>query len=258
MTDIAPSPFEERLRELVAAAEARPEIVGLVGFGSTAEKERADEWSDHDLAVITTAGHEHRLRHELGWLPHAERIALAVVDRHDAVTVVSDAGEVLEFGVATVEDFAGWAANRAEVLLDRDGVTAVVRSMLARPAPGDAVDVGQETRVALVKLLVGAGRARRGELLTAHRDIRGEALEHLLTAWAAALPGDRAALDSLDPHRRFERVHPELAARADAALRLDVDGTARALLDLAEETLGHRDDFPVEGAAAVRRRLGWD
>ncbi len=67
----------------------------------------------------------------------------------------------------------------------------------------------------------------------------------------------RAPLDSLDPHRRFERVHPELAARVDAALRLDAENAARTLLDLAEQTLGERADFPTEAAAAIRARLGW-
>lgn len=250
--------FDERLRTLVAAAAARPEILGVVGFGSTAETARADEWSDHDLALVTTPGHEDSLRRERDWLPHPERIVLAVIDRYDAVTVVWDGGEVLEYGVATLDDFAGWPADRAEVLFDRGGVAPVVREMLTRTAAGDAVDVGQRIRIALVKLLVGVGRARRGELLTANRNIRGEALEHLLAAWAAALPGDRTALDTLDPHRRFEHAHPELAARADTALRLHPETAARALLELIEETLGDRADFPVDAATTIRRRLGWD
>jgi hypothetical protein len=53
-------------------------------------------------------------------------------------------------------------------------------------------------------------------------------------------------------------VHPELATRVDRALRLDPEAVARALLELAEETLGRRRDFPADGAAAIRRRLGWD
>ncbi|QNO37266.1 hypothetical protein H4J02_12630 [Protaetiibacter sp. SSC-01] len=256
MTTATSAAFAARLRALIDAASARPEIVGLVGFGSTADRDRADEWSDLDIAVIVEPGQEDRLRRELDWLPRPERIALSVVDQWDALMVVTDDGALMEFGIARLDAFTTWIADRAEVILDRGGVEPALRQILARPARG--VDVAVETRVALVKLLVGAGRARRGELLTANRNIRGEALEHLLRAWAAALPGDHAVLDSLDPHRRFERAHPELAARAEAALRLDAEGAARTLLDLAEETLGARDDFPREGAAAIRRRLGWD
>src|SRR5690606_9832438 len=88
--------FAERLRELVAAAAAHDEVVGVIGFGSTAERSRADEWSDHDLALITAPGHEAPLRRALDWVPHPERVVLAIVDRYDAVTVMWDAGEVLE------------------------------------------------------------------------------------------------------------------------------------------------------------------
>lgn len=253
------SPFEHRLRELVAAAAARPEIVGIVGFGSTAETSRADAWSDHDLAlVVRLPGQEAALRCARDWVPHPERVVLSVVDGHDAVTVVWSGGEVLEYGVATLDDLAGWPADRAEVLLDRGGVAPVLGKMLARTAAAPPADIAQRTRIAIVKLLVGVGRARRGELLTANRNIRGEALEHLLAAWAAALPSSSSDLDSLDSHRRFESAHPELGARADAALRLDVESAARALLDLAEQTLGARADFPAEAATAIRRRLGWE
>jgi hypothetical protein len=130
--------------------------------------------------------------------------------------------------------------------------------MLARTAAAPPIDVAQRTRSALVKVLVGVGRARRGELLTANRNIRGEALEHLLAAWTAALPSSTPGLDALDPHRRFESAHPELGARVDEALRLDVESAARALFDLAEQTLGARADFPAAAAVAIRRRLGWD
>ncbi len=258
MTTTPAAAFDERIDDVVAAASARPEIIGLVGFGSTADRGRADEWSDLDIAVIAEPGHEEALRRDLGWLPHPERIALSVVDEWGALMLVTEDGDLIELGIASLDTFTTWIANRAEVLLDRGGVDIALHQILARPARGADVDIPTETRVALVKLLVGAGRARRGELLTANRNIRGEALEHLLLAWAAALPGDRAVLDTLDPHRRFERAHPELAARADAALRLDAERAARTLLDLAEETLGDRDDFPAEGAAAIRRRLGWD
>jgi hypothetical protein len=258
MPHARPSTFDDRLRELVEAAAARPELVGIVGFGSTAERSRADQWSDYDLALVVRPGHEAGLRRAHDWVPHPERVVLAVVDGHDAVTVVWTGGEVLEYGVATLDDLATWPADRAAVLLDRGGVAPVVSAMLARTATAPPTDVAQRTGSALVKVLVGVGRARRGELLTANRNIRGEALEHLLAAWAAALPSSTPGLDALDPHRRFESAHPELGARLDEALRLDVESAARALFDLAEQTLGARADFPAAAAVAIRSRLGWD
>lgn len=252
------TPFTAELARIVEAASADPGIVGLVGFGSTADTSRADEWSDHDIAVITRAGDEARYRHDLSWLPDSSGIAMSVIDEHDGVTVVFDDGRVIEFGVATIDGFAGWAGNAAAVLIDRGGVAPVVERMLARPAPGDDVDIDRETRIALAKLLIGVGRARRGELLTADHNIRGEALEHLLRAFAAALPGVRGRLDTLDPRRRFEQVYPELGARIADALRSDPEDAARRLLGLAEEHLGGRGDFPRAGADAIRRRLGWE
>lgn len=252
------TPFTEELDRIIASAATDPAIVGLVGFGSTADPSRADEWSDHDIAVLTRAGDEPRYRHDLSWLPGSAGIAMSVVDEHDGVTVVFDDGRVIEFGVATIEGFAGWAGNRAAVLIDRGGVAPVVEQMLARPAPGDQVDIGRETRIALAKLLIGVGRARRGELITAGHNIRGEALEHLLRAFAAALPGDTARLDTLDPRRRFEQVHPELGAEIADALSRAPEDAARMLLALAEQHLGRRDDFPAAGADAIRRRLGWE
>ncbi len=108
----------------------------------------------------------------------------------------------------------------------------------------------------LTQLLIGVGRARRGEVLSAGRSIRDEAVAYLLTALAATLPGDRARLDTLDPRRRFDFVHPEIAARIESAIRLEPESAARGILDVAEAELGEL--FPARGAAAIRQRLGWN
>ena len=49
------SRFDDYLSELVAACEQNPFITGLVLMGSTADRARVDEWSDHDFAVIEFA-----------------------------------------------------------------------------------------------------------------------------------------------------------------------------------------------------------
>jgi len=249
------SPFDRYLAELAAIAESRDDIIGLAGFGSTADRARADEWSDHDFAVVTAAGAEDRYRHDLGWLPASDEIALSVVEHHGGVKVIYDDGHVLEFGITSLADFTNWAGNRIEVIVDKGGVAEAVASILRAPLPEGEPDADRAIRLVLTQLLIGVGRYRRGEVLSAGRSIRDEATAYLLLALAQRLDGARERLDTLDPRRRFDFVHPEAAARIEAALRLDPESAARNLLGIAESTYGA--GFPTRGAEALRRRLGW-
>lgn len=249
------SPFDRYLAELATVAEQRADVIGLAGFGSTADRSRVDEWSDHDFAWVTVDGAQDRYRHDLSWLPGASDIALSVVEHHGGVKVVYDDGRVLEFGITSLDDFENWAGNRIEVIVDKGGVAEAVAGILSSPLPEGDPDADRAIRLVLTQLLIGVGRYRRGEVLSAGRSIRDEATAYLLIALGQRLDGARERLDSLDPRRRFDFVHPEVAARIETALRLDPESAARTLLDIAEEAYG--EGFPARGADAVRRRLGW-
>ena len=246
--------FEAFLAEVVHFAEAEPRVVGLVAFGSGAEPDRVDEWSDHDLALVTLPGHEDDFRHDLSWLPEAASIAAGAVEDHGGVQVIYDDGRVVELGFATCASLRGWLGNAMRVLVDKGGVADAVAAIAPRAGlPDDARDA----RVLCARLLVGVGRARRGEVLSAGHVVRAEALGLLLGLLAQRLPGDER-LDSLDPRRRVEQVHPELAARLAAAVRLDPEPAAREILEVVEEHLAPGwPDFPHRAVGAVRRRLGW-
>jgi hypothetical protein len=164
---------------------------------------------------------------------------------------------VLEFGLATLESLQQWSGYAVEVYVDKGGVADAVAGMVAKPLPEGPVDVPRALRLIMTQLLIGVGRARRGELLTAGLNIRTEAVGHLLVALTQVVPGDADRLDSLEPRRRFEFVHPELAVRIETVIRRSPEDAARGLLDLAEEQLGAHPDFPHAGAAALRNRLGW-
>jgi len=251
--------FEDYLRRLGAVAESRDDVVGLAGFGSTAERSRVDEWSDHDFAWITEPGAENRYRFDLSWLPDADAIALSVVEHHGGVKVVYNDGQVLEFGIANPQSFREWAGNRIEVVVDKGGIADAVAHILTKPLPtGDRDDV-RDIRLFCTQILIGMGRARRGEVLSGSRLIREDAVGRLLTVLGSRLPGDRDRLDTLDPFRRFDFVHPEVAQRIEAAIRLPLDDGSRTLVDLAEELLADGwDDFPRAGVAALRGKLGWN
>lgn len=249
------SPFDRYLFDLATVAESRDDVVGLAGFGSTADRRRVDEWSDHDFAWVTMAGAEDRYRHDLSWLPGADAIALSVIEHHGGLKVIYDDGRVLEFGITSLDNFVNWAGNSIEVIVDKGGVAEAVATILAAPLPEGEPDADRAIRLVLTQLLIGVGRYRRGEVLSAGRSIRDEATAYLLVALGMRLEGSRARLDSLDPRRRFDFVHPDIAQQIEAALRLDPESAARALLALAEQHFGH--GFPARGAAALRTRLGW-
>ncbi len=248
--------FEKYLEELADVARSRADVVGLAGFGSTADRSRVDQWSDHDFAWVTEPGAEDSYRYDLSWLPRSEQIALSVVEHHGGVKVIYDDGRVLEFGITSLADFVNWAGNRIEVIVDKGGVAEAVDTILHKPLPEGEPDASVAARLVLTQLLIGVGRARRGEVLSAGRSIRDEAVAYLLTALAQTRSGDRGRLDTLDPRRRFDFVHPEIAARIESAIRLEPESAARAILDIAEAELG--DLFPPRGAVAIRERLGWN
>ena len=131
--------FERYLNAVVERLAADPRVVGVVAMGSTAERERVDEHSDHDIAIVTLPGHQEALRRERTWLPDAERLVLDVVEWHGGGKLIFDDGRVVEFGVATTDELAGWAVHHHEVLLDRGGVAdAVARAVAQSPRNADA------------------------------------------------------------------------------------------------------------------------
>lgn len=251
-----PDQFAEYLERLADVARGERDVVGLVAFGSTADRARVDEWSDHDFAWLTRPGADDRFRYDLAWLPDAERIALSVVEGHGGVKVVYDDGHVLEFGIASLDGYAQWVANRAEVIVDKGGVAEATAAILAKPAPaGD--DAERAIRLFVTQLLIGAGRARRGEVVNGGRLVRTEAVAHLVVAILGRLSSAAGfTANELDPTRRLEHGHPELAAAIEAATRLAPDAAALALLDIAENALSSGwPGFPSAGVAAARHRL---
>lgn len=263
-TDAARTSFDAWTDALVARLAPRPEVLGLVLLGSGAERSRLDEWSDHDFYLVVEAGSAERYRQDLEWLPDGPPVVLSPRETDHGLKVVLADGHVLELAVASLEDVAGFAAHHWRIVHDTGPVTPVIEScamrtaseIAARPSP----DLARAAGLFCSLLLIGVGRARRGELVAASAHVRTYAVAELLDLVAGLVPADAAALrDGLDPRRRVEASFPEVGPHIGAALELPVEECARALLDIAEAVLAQRmgDTWPAEGAAAVRRTLGW-
>jgi len=214
--------YRQYTEALLSSLTNDPRVVGLAALGSMAEQGRMpDQWSDHDFFVIVRPGEQPWFRTNRGWLPQAESIALFFQETAHGCKAVYDSGHLVEFAIFDPEEIALARVNVYRVLLDRGSVAermAAIASRVEAPPSRDWL-IGQM----LTLLLVGLLRAQRGELMSA-RAMLGKAVQRF-----AAL---QETSDNLDPLRRFEQLHPELAAKIEAAMRLDAVQTARALLEI--------------------------
>ena len=257
MTDLS---FDARTDALVDAVRRQPGAVGLVLLGSAARSEsaRRDEWSDHDFWVLSDAAHVSLLRDVRSWLPHPDRVV--AVGREGAVgfAVLYDDGHLMEFAAATADELAGAAVVHHDVALDDGSIAALIAASDARETVRDAPDPANDTTLALVKLMVGTGRARRGEVLSGGQMVRQWAVQHLVRAIRERVPTTVADPEHIDGARRFEAAYPQVGARLNAALDQPVEDAARALYVLARDVLEPGwDDFPTRAADVVAARLGW-
>lgn len=248
--------FTARLRERLAADER---VVGLVALGSmSGEPPEPDAWSDHDFFVVTRPGLQEALRADLGWLPDADAIALAFRETAHGLKVLTRAGHLLEFAVFSPDELAVARVNRFRTLLDRGDVEERMRGLRTRTAAEaerQRADAGWLAGQLVTGLLVGAGRYARGERLAGRAAVQAAAARLVELLERTRLVGS-AALDSLDPLRRFERADPRLGAELDEALGRPPPEAALRLLRLARRELApHLPGFPLEAAQAVEERL---
>ena len=175
------------------------------------------------------------------------------------VKALYEDGHLIEFAVFDPEELRVARVNRYRVLLDRADIERRLSSVAAETAAnpeggaGDAWLMGQ----LLTSLLTGTARFARGELLSGRAVVETQAVRFLLILLARHGPSDRRGLlDGLDPFRRFERVHPELAREIGSLLRLEIPAAALGLLDLSRRELANRmPDFPARAADVVARRI---
>lgn len=253
---MSPEEYARFTEGLLARVSALPQAIGLVALGSTSgEPPLADAFSDHDFFLVTLPGAQEPLRQDLSWLAPVESLALRTRETRHGLGVLLPDGHLLEFAVFDLEELWLARVNRFRVLLDRGGVLDRLRAVraetLRRAAaerPGEEWLVGQF----LVQLVTGALRHARGERLAGHARVQGAAVHRLLELLGPRAP-EPAALDDLDPVRRFEQAWPQMATRIERALALDPPAAAVALLGIAQDGLGER--IPPAAAQAVLQAL---
>jgi hypothetical protein len=251
--------FERRSEALADVARERFAGLVLLGSASPAAAARRDEWSDHDFFMLAAPGSEAAVRDVRSWLPDPERLVLVAREGDIGFAAVYDDGHVFEFAAATAEELGGAiATGDVDIPVDDGTAAPLMAAAQARVAEAPAPDPVNETSLVLVKLLIGVGRARRGEHLVAGQFVHAWAVNHFARAVRGRLPVDGSVRDAIDPVRRFERDYPSLGADLRTVLAAPVEEAARGLYDLLRSTLEPGwEGFPTRAADVVAARLGW-
>jgi hypothetical protein len=236
--------------ELLANCRATEGVTTLAVFGSasSAHAGRRDEWSDLDFAVFATPERADAISAGWPFLPRRDEVVLTAREFGSGGAVVYADGTVLEFGAGHPWEISD---PTCEVLLGGDDL---------HPVPPPSPDQPENAvRLFLVKLLIGMGRVRRGEVLAGGVHLRVHALGALTAAVRGRLePVVPDEPNPFDAVRRFEIAYPELGAKLAAAVELPAEAAGLALFRLARAELEPGwTDFPSRAADVVAQRLGW-
>ena len=227
-------PYHRFTAALQQSLDADPRVLGFVALGSMAGIHRQpDRWSDHDFFVITNDPGP--FRETTDWLPDPDRIALWFRETAHGCKAIYDDGHLVEYAAFTPDEMSLARANDYRVLLDRERIEERMAAIaVARDAPPSSEWLHG---MFLSHILVAAGRARRGEVLSARW-----MLAHAMRFLAQLLGGGP---DDLDPLRRLDHHAME------QAMRLGPASAARELLEIYE----HECDGDPRAIAAVRAAI---
>jgi hypothetical protein len=254
-----PKPYSDLLQRYLTWATSRSDVLGLAAVGSTAGTTRQpDEWSDHDILVIAVPGAAAGLRADLTWVPGWDRLILVHPETTHGFVLLDETGHLVELAVFAPDELDGVLLEDYAVLLDHGGVDDLLGSLRdATSALADNRDAAAARAFALLlkHLVIGLGRNARGEHLSAHDRIRGEAVRQLLIlSWCGRPQYPDAAACLPDPFRRVEKVYPDMAAAVLDAVTLPLVDAASAVLDLGVRS-AQAVGLPTSQAEAAVRTL---
>jgi lincosamide nucleotidyltransferase B/F len=204
----------QRLDNIAQSVSSTGKALALIGLGSVGqETSRLDEYSDLDFFVIVQGGAKLEFLQDLSWLSAASPLAWTFANTKDGCKALFQDGIFAEFAIFEMEELQTIPYAPGRLVWAAPGVDPGI----ARPAAAQSQD---STRTEdwligeiLSNLLIGMGRFRRGEKISALRFVQGYAVDRIIELAPAIEQEQPAFSDPFAPERRFEQRFPELAKR---------------------------------------------
>ncbi len=189
----------KRMDEITGYYAKQPGVIAVAAFGSNAERERFDAYSDLDFLVICEAPEKQRLLDQVERLETLCPVDGLLIFCKDAVNLLFSDGVLCDFGIVTPDLLPSFPHGAGRILWARSGeeppdVSAVEPEREPERALADA---------ALFSLYVGCLRERRGEKAAAFYEIQVRAAQKVL----ALIQGEDA--DAFSPFRHAEWSVPQ-------------------------------------------------
>jgi hypothetical protein len=208
-----PSQLLRRLNDIGSSLEQSAHALALIGLGSVGlELEWLDEFSDLDFFAIVEPGYKQVYMDDLGWLSCLCPVIYAFRNTVDGYKLLFADGIFCEFAVFEPQELPSIPFTPGRIVWQRaDAPAGLDQPVLPMPAASQH-DTDWLLGEALTNLMVGLGRERRGEKLTAMRFIQGYAVDRLLELAPELESAAPAFPDAFDRQRRFEQRYPKLAS----------------------------------------------
>ena len=241
----------KRLNNIGHSLEQSGHALALIGLGSVGQElERLDAYSDLDFFVIVEPGYKRVFLDDLHWLINLHPIAYSFANTKDGYKALFADGIFCEFAVFEPEELKEIPFASARIVWKLPDVPITLSESTAVPESTTNQDQAWLLGEALTNLLVGLGREKRGEKLSALRFIQGYAVDRIVALAGYIEEPQAVAQDAFANERRFERRFPGSARQAGAWLRGYDHNRESALAILA--FLEQHFDVNPEIAGAIR------
>lgn len=195
-----------RLDQIVESLKRTGKARGLVGFGSVAEIDRLDAYSDLDFLVVAKRGYKRELVEDISWLTSVYPVGYMFKFTDDGYKVFYEDGILCDFGILEEEEVRKIPHGQGRIFWAEDVDESICSPTYEAQTPDCEVMIGN----ALTSLYVGLLRFARGERLAATREIQGVAVNYILLC-SDLVAEEASSGDPFQVERRYERRYPLLA-----------------------------------------------
>lgn len=202
--------LHRRLEEISQSARKTGKVRALLGFGSVAELERMDVYSDLDFIVVAKKGCKWELIEDLAWLTSVAPVGYFYLFTQDGYRLFFKDGIFCDFGILEEEEVKQMSHGGGRVIWSEEDFDPDICRPTYQGNFGK-IDINRAVGEGLTNLYVGLCRFARGEKLAAARCIQNEALAQVLACAHLIEEENSCYRDVFQNERRFEKRFPRLA-----------------------------------------------